>query len=254
MNLKELIEKIIVNKKIAEKDVEFEPVTTYKHRCGSRTNAISELEILMMEYRNAVIKSSIFILSVGEDSEEFLKLSESDFGCLCFSAEKLFEDVANMIEPQVYLNQKSSGYLVTQIQDCLSDLGQDAGVLSLPMIRYQTKYDTTINSKKELVDFIKILVVENIGVELLLIMAVSDASKIAINEQRLSSVLPIVLDVKDSALLAEIKKESDRFTKNVFVVGSGKVSKKIDCGIKLKEVNKEEVEKALVTIKSKITA
>ena len=254
MNLKNLIEKIIENKAIAEKDVEFEPVTTYKHRCGSKTNAINELEILMTEYRNAVIKSSLFILSVGDSSDDFSKLADSDFGCLCFSAEKLFEDVANMIDPQLYLNQKSSGYLVTQIQDCLSDLGQDAGVLSLPMIQYKTKYDTTFASKQELIDFIKVIVVESIGVELLLIMAVSDASKIAINEQRLSSILPIVLNVKDLELLNEIKKESSRITNNVFVVGSGKVPKKVDCGIKLKEVSKEEVEKALVTIKSKITA
>jgi hypothetical protein len=254
VELKKLIEKIIKNKAIAEKEVELEPVTTYKGRMGNKTNAVNELEILMMEYRNAVIKSSLFILSIGDESDKFLKLAEADFGCLCFSAEKLFNNVADMLDPQIYMGQKSSGYLVTQIQDCLSDLGQDAGVLSLPMIQYKTKYDTTIKSKQQLVDFIKILVVENIGVELLLIMAVSDASKIAIKEQRLSSVLPIALDVKDMNLLAEIKKEGDRFTKNVFTIGSGKIQKKVDCDIKLKETSQEEVEKALVLIKSKITA
>lgn len=254
MNLKNLIEEIVRKKAIAESNVDFEPVTTYKSRLGSKHKAAEELEHLVIEYRNSVIKHSLFILSVGDCSKEFLSTSEADFGCICFSAEKLFNDIADMVSPQNYMNQKTSGFLTSQVQDCLQELSHEAGVVSLPSIRYDTKYDTTILSKEDFVGFVKKLVVENIGAELLLIMAVSDAAKIAINEQRLSSVLPIVLDVEDQDLLEELRKESKRITDKVFVVGSGKTPKNTDCGIKIKKVSKEEVEKALVTIKEKITA
>ena len=250
--LKEIIEKIIETKRIAETDVPLEPVQTYQHRKANKAQAVYNLDSLMVDYRNEVLKSSILMLVTGEDKNAFAKIASEEYACIAFEAEQVFADIANKIDPHNYLGKKANIYLIEMIEEELKTIAFKAGIQSMPELKCEAKHDRNFNSKKDFVDYIQEIVLEYIGAELLVVIAISYASEIAINELRPSSILPVMLTSNDFAFLEEIKNNGQSFTKNIFTISCGKVKKNTNCGIRLKEATSEEVEKCLLEIKKQL--
>lgn len=250
--LKELLEQIVETKRIAETEVDFEPVQTYQGRLANRRQAIYNLDSLMVDYRNAVLKNSLLMLVTGEQKDEFCKQAQDEFGCFCFEAEKTFSDIVNKIDPQNYIGQKTNIYLLEMIEAELKEIAWKAGVQSMPELKCESEEDQTFNSKEEFLKYVKKVILKYIGAEILVVIAISNASESAIEEQRASSILPVVLSSEDFAFLEAIKTNGQVFTQNIFTISCGKVKKGTNCGIKLKEATKEDVEQALVTIKNSL--
>lgn len=251
--LKKIVETIVETKRLAETEVPFEPVQTYQGRLANKKRAMYELDSLMVDYRNAVMKHSLLMLATGEEKQEFVKIADEEFECVCFPAETLFTTIASKIDSQNYIGKKTNSFLLDMIEAELKEIAWKAGIQSMPELKCENKHDMTFNTREEFEKYIKTVILEYIGSEILVIIAISEAAEIAINQQRLSSILPIVMFSDDLKLLESVKENGKLFTENIFTISCGKVKKGVNCGIKLKEVTKEEVQNALIEIKSKLS-
>jgi len=254
MSLQQLVEKIKTNKALAEEDVETGEVTTLNARRGRQRQAVEQLKLLRTEYAQELMRSVVFILAVGSESDQLADALEKDYGVLKADPETFYTDLAARVNPQLYKGRESTSSMLGTLSSHLEDIALKLGIIGYPQLIFKASYRRMLNNESDFRELVKEAINDQMGSEIVGINAVQAVTDTAIAKGHAEKVTPIVLSMQDPNLAISLLDTLKRLTPNVAMVTVGKAPK----GFKersintLKNTNAENVEYTLNLIKNKI--
>lgn len=232
-----------------------EDVRKRNFELGNIRQAKEKLNRLFMEYRKEILKSSVFLVVTGSQSEDFSKVADEDFSCFSFDAESLYRTLTDAIPPQLYQNKESSRNLLDHVSNAFEDRALQIDIIGYNAIIFKADYRKMLTSKEDALQLVKKAVNDSVGAEVVGLDAIDKASSLAIEKDFDGKVVPIVLHTKDQTLTKELTTALKRLTKNVFLITTGT---KIEKDLKesslssIKSVDKETVQKTLTKVKENV--
>jgi len=249
MSLEAILEEIKKEKVVAEQDLDLvSPMVLYVKK-GQVNSAKERLEKLYIDYKNQILRQSIFILVTGQDSETFASIANESFKCFTLDTETFYKEIANEISPQLYEGKNINSSVFDVVNNVLEDRMKNLDVMSYNFLTFDSKYSRMINSKPELVEVLKNAINDQVGGEVIGLDALEKVSKEAVNSDYKSKIVPILLYTKDEGLVSSISDDLRRVNPRVVRVSAGKVNNPdLNVLTNIKEVTEETVGKALKEI------
>jgi hypothetical protein len=152
------------------------------------------------------------------------------------------------------MGQNVASSLFNSVCQSLEEAAREMGVLSYPQLKFKSEYSQVVHSEEQFVGFVKNLVNDSLGTEMVGIYAVSVLMDKALNRPNQETFTPLLITAADESLAVSLSKDLKRLSPNVFVVSGGKASKaikNIPNSLSTKEVNPEALEQLLEAIKTK---
>ena len=256
MSVSKILEEMERLTRYANEDVETGAPETLNARRGRKRSAEVKLKELADSYTDELIRGAIFVLVAGANGKEFSDAVSSEaFQCFTADPEGLYKDIVDKV-PSVLVNgRESTASVFGVISRHLEDQAIALRIRELPQIIFKQQYQRPINSRGELLEITKRIINEQVGAELAGVHAVRSIASAAIAKKHSGERTPLFMHSDDDQLTVDLAKSLTRITPNVFLVVAGKgpkYLKNLDGAILVKEVNNENVEKVLTTIKNSI--
>ena len=255
MSLQKTLEEMKKHAVYANEDVDSGPVETLNGRRGRKKAAVESLKNLRRQYSDDLLRSAVFILTVGTDREVFEKIASTDGNCLLSQADSFYSDLANRIHPTLYAGKNPSANLFDVVGRHLEDKARELGMTEYPQLLYKTAYSRMVQSPEEFTALLKQAITEQVGGEVVGINAIRELTDTAIAKEHSASATPVLLSTEDSKFAVELISHLERLTPRVFLVVAGKAPKQLKTmqgAIVVKEANSESVEAALTRIKNNL--
>jgi len=253
MSLTTVLEEIKETKKIALTDLDTVSPRAYPYKLGQVNSAKAKLESLYINYKHELLNKAIFILVTGSDSALFSEIAERDFKCFKTDGKILFKEIANEIDPSIYLNKKVNSSVFEVIGNVLEPRLKDLDIVSYNTLMFEAKYEKVIKNDNDFVQLITESVSDIIGAEVVGLDALERISKEAVNKGYKSKMVPILIHSKDEGFISSISNNLKTLSPRVVTIAAGKVKKKNDLNIlaSITEVDEQSVGKALKEIAAK---
>lgn len=258
MSLTKVLEQIKVLTPVAMEDLETGAIETLNARRGRKRNAEEQLKSLRQEYFQDLLRSTVFILTIGSEREAFEKAaagSYDNFGCFSSNPESFYRDLASRIPASVYSGKESVSSMFDILGRHLEDKAMELGVLGYPMLRFKQEYRQTIKCQEDFVQLIKTAINEQVGGEMAGLHAVRSITDSAIKLAHTKTNTPIIMSTNDEKLVRDLSDALERITPRVFVVVAGEASdtvSSIEGALLVKEVTAKTVAQTLKTIKNQL--
>lgn len=239
----------------ALEDTDSGPNETIGARRGRKRAALETLKMLKSQYSDILLRSSVFILTVGSEREAFEKIATTEGNCLLSKAESFFDDLANRVHPTLYAGKNPGANLFDVVGRHLEDKARELGMTEYPQLIFKAQYMRMITTPQEFAALLKQAVTEQVGGEVVGINAVRALTETAIAKEHDRTVTPIVLSTEDQKFAVELIPHLERLTPRVFLVVAGKAPKQLKSmqgAIVLKDGSAESVESALTQIKNRL--
>jgi hypothetical protein len=255
MSLSTILKEMETNRPNADMDVQMGSEATYGGRVGLKRAATETLKRLKLQYRNELMTSTAFIVVTGDGRDSFGQLASGDnFGCFLADPEEFYKDLASRINPTLF-GREGVRQLFNIAGNILEDKALELDINSYPMLMFNEKYNSAVNSVEDFVPLIRNAVNDQVGSEIVGINAIHSIVDKAIGKNHSASVTPVVLNTADEKFALDLQNNLKRLTGKVFLVVAGKASKnlyKTKEVVLVKTVSEESVGEALATIRSKI--
>lgn len=246
----ELIEEIKQQRKFASDNLSDATPQTMNSRIGRKRHAAMRLDELFFEYRKLFRDRVFAIIAIGEQVEEFEKISSSIAGLISLEYDSLFNQIASKIDKRLLEKGESSGYVLEVASRYLEDTALELGVMSYNQIIYKDKYSGKISTTEEAAELIKRAINEQVGEDLAALFVVDHAIRLAFELDLESKTHPILVKVKNEkdlqSLLLGLKKLGNRS----MVVSAG--NSPVEAEFKTEEVSEKTVLETLKKIKKKL--
>ena len=274
MSLTTILKEMETARPNAEMDVQLGSPNTYRGRLGLKNAATETLKRLTDQYRDELMKSTVFIVVTGAAKDEFANLASADtFGCFSTDPEHFYKDLATRVDPAKKLYGRESVQGLFNIAgNVLYDKAMELGLDSYNMLSFSDKYNSAVNNVDDFTQLIKRAINDQVGPEIVGINAVHLVTQEAIKKNHSAPVTPVILNTSDEKLALELHKNlkllkpkkfgvggnaisADKLPPNSFLVVAGKASKALTDAkdaIKVKKVDETSVSEALATIRNKI--
>lgn len=230
MNLESLVKEIKKNKKYADEVIEGGNPATYTIRMGRKLSAKGRLEELYTQYRLDVRPNLVFIIPIGSEAQNFIDLASQN-NMVVARADDFYEDLAKRIPGVFYNGKQSMRELVDVLSRHLEDKAVEVGVRSYPAIVYQSKYSKKIKGKEELLKFVKKVINEDVGPEMVAAQLLDAAARSAMEIDFCKGKLPVIVSLTDLEILDNIVSGLKSVCPNVVLIGAGRVGKNQRSGV-----------------------
>lgn len=246
--LDSILEKIQQEKKIAEQDLDAVDPRVRSYKKGQIMSAKERLEGLYLEYKNEILKRSVFILVTGNESDKFIKIAEKKFKCFSLEADVMFSEIVDKISPQLYENKTLNAAIFDVVGNVLEDRMKELDIVSYNSLMFSSKFYKNIKDKKEMVEAIREAVSDIVGGEVIGMDALERVSKKAVNKQYKSRIVPILLRTDNEQFIIKMSDSIRLINPRVVRVAAGKTQQDVNAIVNLEEVTEEQVGQALKQI------
>lgn len=255
MSLTNILTELEKNIPIAQTEVPSEPSTTYRGRIGLKRSAEEVVKRLKLDYRNELMNSTVFIVVTGVAQEQLTSVAcGSTFGCFSSDPDSLFSYLASKVNPTLF-GREGVRHLFNIAGNVLEDRALELDIASYPMLQFNEKYNTGVNSANELSVLLKRAITDQVGSEIVGINAIHSIVDKAISTKHSAEVTPVVLNTSDEKFALDLYKNLGRLKSKTFLVVAGKPSKALQVvkeAVVVKNVSEDSVGEALATIRNRI--
>lgn len=251
MSLEKILTKIESVKALAMTDLNTVDPRALPYKKGKVDAAKRKLEDLYVDYKKEMMNRCIFILVTGKDSGEFVKIANEEAGCFETHGKQFFKEVADQIDPQLYLKKNSNSSLFDVVNNIMEDKMKALDIISYPRIMFSAKYSKTLQSQQDLIDLLQRAIADSIGNEVVGMDALERIAKVAVNEGYKKALVPVIIHSKDENFIMELSKSLRNINPKVVRVAAGRTLTDVNALLTIDEVSTEEVGKALKTIADK---
>src|SRR5581483_2218939 len=252
MSLNTTLEEIKKVQPLAEETIdETKFIETLNARRGRKAQAIQSLKRLKRDYRNKLRTTAAYILVVGDKRNEFVSTATESFGCFSDDPESFYKDLANRITKVSDVKRESNTALHDILGRHLEEKMGELDVTEYNQLLFNEKYRRTITKDEDFLTFIRTVINDRVGPEIVAINAVQNLTNKAISAGHKGSTTPILLPTGDDAFALEVINGLAKVSSRVFLVGAGKISKAIKAAgpsAYVKDPTNESVEQALKQI------
>jgi hypothetical protein len=228
---------------------------TFGGRQGLKRAGVEAMKRLKLDYSKELMASTAFIVVTGASRDGFSQLSSGEaFGCFSVDPEAFYKDLVSRINPSLY-GRESARHLFNLVTNILEDKMNELDIQSYPMLMFNEKYNSAVNSAQDLLPLVRNAINDQVGSEIVGINAINSIVDNAIAKGHSATVTPVVLSTADEKFALDLQKNLKRVTSKVFLVVAGKASKVLhgaEGAISVKNVSEESVGEALTTIRGKI--
>lgn len=255
MSLSKVLEEMSKVRPLAEENVDSGPIETLGARRGRQKRAAETLKDLHEQYSDALMRSAVFILTVGSEREAFEAAVTGDGSGLLSKAESFYDDLASRIHPTLYAGKNPGANLFDVVGRHLEDKAREIGMREYPQLLFKSQYARMVNSAEEFASLLKVAVTEQVGGEVVGINAVKSLTEKAIANNHNKTVTPILLSSADQKFSVELISHLQRLTPNVFLVIAGEVPsalKSTDGAVLVSEISAKSVKNALKQMRNNI--
>lgn len=255
MSLSKVLEEMKRIRPVSEEEIENGPAETARARSGRKAQAIERLKTLKREYSDTLLRSAIFILTVGSEREAFEKATTTEGSCLLSQVDSFYEDLAGRIHPTLYAGKNPGANLFDVVGRHLEDKARELGMLEYPQLIFKTQYQRMISGQADFTNLLKQAVTEQVGGEVVGINAVRTLTDTAIANGHSATVTPIVLSTSDEKFALQLIPHLERLTPRVYLVVAGEASESIKAtegAIVLSEVSSKSMKSALKQIRNSL--
>lgn len=255
MSLSTILAEMNKARPFAEEDVDSGAPETLNGRRGRQRQAAEQLKALKAQYSDTLLRSAVFILTVGSDREAFENVVTSDGSGLLSKAESFYDDLANRIHPTLYAGKNPGANLFDVVGRHLEDKARELGMIEYPQLLFKSQYARMVNTPEEFSALLKIAITEQVGGEVVGINAVRALTDKAIANNHDKTVTPILLSTEDQKFAVDLIPHLERLTPRVFLVVAGKAPKQlkgIQGAILVKDTTPESIAAALAQIKNNL--
>lgn len=255
MSLVNILKEMETNRPNAEMDVHMGSEATYGGRLGLKRAATETLKRLKLDYRNELMASTVFIVVTGDNNKSFVDVASSgNFGCFSVDPDRFYKDLTSKINPSLF-GRESVKNLFNIAGNILEDKALDLDINSYPMLSFNEKYNSAVNSAEDFVPLIRNAVNDQVGSEIVGIDAVHSIVDTAIGRNHSAVVTPVILSTLDEKFALDLQNNLKRLNSNVFLVVAGKASKALLKNrdvVLVKTVSEESIGEALSSIRNRI--
>jgi len=270
MSLSTIIKEIKANRPNADMDIQLGSPNTYTGRVGLKRAATEAIKRGKIEYREALLTSTVFIVVTGTARNEFTELATGNaFKCFSADPEEFFKDLADRVSPPQLKNslfgRESVQALFSISQNVLADKAVELDIKSYEPLYFSDKYNSGVTNAEDFISLIKRAIVDQVGSEIVGINAINSIVSNAIEKEHTASVTPLILNTSDEKFALDLAKNLKKhslpngtnrgMTSKVFLVVAGKASKAAQTtagAIVVKTATEESVGTALTAIRSKV--
>lgn len=255
MSLAATIDEINRLKPFAEENTDEGPIETLAGRRGRKVQAMDRMVQLRRQYYAELLSSAVFIVASGANKDAFVQLATEKFGCFTADPDQFFTDLANRLPPVLFNGTSSVENIFTVLGRHVEDKAIELGLAELNMPVFKQEYRVNFQTKAEILPWIKQIVCDQIGAEIVGFQAVNSIMNQAIERGHKEVLTPIVLPSDDEKLVSFLVKDFQRRGRShkVFLVAAGKTKKEIrsiEGALSVKEPTEDSVKQALVGIRS----
>lgn len=255
MSLAKVLEEMKQARPFAEENVDSGPSETLNARRGRQKRAAETMKDLRQQYSDNLLKTAVFILTVGTERETFEAQVTSDGSALKSDAESFFNDLANRVHPTLYAGKNPGANLFDVVGRHLEDKARELGMTEYPQLIYKSQYARQVNTPAEFASLLKQALTEQVGGEVVGINAVRGLTDLAISKGHEATVTPILLSTSDQKFSVELIAHLERLTPRVFLVIAGEAPEQLksaEGAVVLTEVSPKSVKNALKQIKNNL--
>lgn len=258
MSLSNVLEQIKKLTPVALENLDEGPIETMTGRRGRKKNAQEQLKTLREEYTKDLLRSAMFILTIGSEREAFDKAaaeSYESFGCFSTNPENFYRDLAARVAPALYSGKESVSSLFDVLGRHLEDKAMELGVIGYPQLRFKQEYRQTIKTEEEFVQLVKTAINDQVGGELAGYHAILSLTDRAISLSHAKPSTPVILSTGDEKLVTDLSVALKRITPKVFIVVAGEASdsvKSLTGAIQVQEVTAKTVGSTLKGIRAQL--
>lgn len=251
MSLETVLEKIKEQKVIAQQDLDSVDRRVYPYKKGQVEAAKETLEKLYIDYKNELLKRSIFILVTGSESNKFADLANTKGKTFSLDAKVLFKDIVSELNPELYLNKTANAPLFDIVSNVLEKKMKNLDVMSYNSLVFNQKYLRNIKNKTDMEEVVKEAIIDIVGGEVVGLDALERITKTAVNNNYKSRIVPILLHNEDDRFISDISTTLRSLNPRVIRIVAGEVSTDINPFKTLTEIDEEKVVETLKEIASK---
>ena len=248
MSLSRILDEINQQKEIAQQDLNVISPKALPYKKGQVNSAKQKLENLYVDYKNEVLKSAVFILVTGSESEKFASIAEEKFKCFSVDGKAMFKDILNKVNPQLYKNKKINSFVFEVFGNILEEKMKALDVKAYNQLIFDTKYSRVVKDEKEMLDVVALAVTDIVGSEVVGLDALERVTQKAVNKNYKSKIVPILVHSQDEDFIASITEGLKRLNPKVVRVSAGATQTDLKTKISLEEVDEKNVEETLKTI------
>jgi hypothetical protein len=249
-DFQKLIEEIKRQREFAADTLEDATPQTINTRMGRKRNAIYKLEDLYLQYRNLIRPKVFFIVAIGDQIDEFEKISNEISGLQAFDSDAFYNYLISKIDEKIFSSNLRNVYVIDVISRTLEDVAIEMGIRSYNQIIFNQKYDGETSSKEGALNLAKRVIEEQVGEEIASIFIIDRVVKFAFENDLESKVHPVLVKVSNEKNLQSLLSGLKILGNNSIIVSAGKSF--VSGDIKIDEVNEKTVLEALKKIKKKI--
>jgi len=249
-DFQKLIEEIKEQRKFAADTLEDATPQTINARMGRKRSAIARLEDLYFKYRN-LIRSKVFVIAaIGNQVDEFEKISTEISGLQAFDSNAFYDYLISKMDEKIFTSNLRNVYVIDVLSRALEDVAIEIGIQSYNQIIFNQKYDGVTSSREEALNLAKRVIEEQVGEEMASIFIIDRVVKFAFEHDLEAKIYPVLVKVSDEKNLQSLLSGLKILGNSSIVVSAGKSS--VSGDIKIDEVNEKTVLEALKKIKKKI--
>lgn len=251
MSLTKTLEEIKKVIPLATENVEGGAYETLNARRGRKNQSIERLKQLKSEYREKLRQTVAYILVVGSDRDTFTTNAVEQHKCFSEDPDTFYKDLSNRLTKHADPKRENSSSLMDILGRHLEEKAGELDISSYNQLIFGQKYRRTIGNNDELLSWIKEVINDQVGSEIVGIQTLQSVTGKAIDADHAARVTPIILPASDEKFALDVINGLSKVSSRVFLVGAGKVSKALkqqEGIILVKESNNETVEQALKTI------
>jgi hypothetical protein len=218
--LEQLLTEINKQKKDAEIDIDAVDPRVREHVKGKIRRAKNQLEQLYVEYKNEILKRSVFIMATGQNARSFANIAEEEYKCFKIDGDTFFKDIVDEVHPDLYEGKTVNSSVFEVLNNLLEDRMKNLDVISYNSLMFDTRYQKTVKDKNELIQVARDAITDIIGGEVLGLDALERVSREAVNREYKSKMVPIVIYSEDEKFIKKASEQVKNLTTKVFVVNS----------------------------------
>lgn len=247
MTLGEILAEIQRIQPLAEEDVENGAVETLNARRGRKNQSIEALSNLKLAYTNELRSTALFVVVIGDKQKEFVELATNKGKCFVTDPDEYFSTLVDRIPTALYLGKESVANVFDIVGRHIEDMAHDLGIIGYPQLIFRQEYQRSLSNREQFLHLIKLAVVNQLGGEIVGIQAAKSLTEMAINKGCTARAVPILLPTNNERFGLTIARDLERISTRVFVVVAGQTTEGVTLtsAVKVPEVTKEEVNKAL---------
>lgn len=251
MNFEKLVQEIKRQKAYAADTLEGIDPKMRAARLGRKLTAKLRLDDLFFNYREAVRPRVLFILAVGEGSDQFAKMAketEADVSSLPFDS--LVQKMTEKTDKRLYEKGERNSTVLDVGNRILAEVALELGVRSYNFMNFKQQYEGRSSKAEDVYDLYFRAIKDQVGSEMLALYLADHASRLAFKENFDGKVYPLIVTVRPDML--DIARSAFAKSGNMYRIVA--VNTKIkDSAANLEEVNEESVVKALIKVRKSLS-